>query len=164
MKNRTHGHGHYGAPPTVFIAAGRFIATAEGPRPTGADGDMPILGSVLDVAPTVLALKGIPVGSDMDGQPMRALIAKERLAEAPIRSIPTHDSPEWLAHRAGSEREAADEAERLEQLRSLGYNVSGGPAPPGETPERSGTGAADTSSKSDGAAGSKPPKAAPSRP
>ena len=115
---------HDDAPPGVFIAAGRYIAAAprrvgSGPDP-GSEPLLPI-GSVLDVTPTLLALKGIPVGQDMDGHVLMSLIQKERLEAAPLTLLPTHDTGEWLAGRAARSEQSVDDAERLEQLRSLGY-------------------------------------------
>ena len=79
------------------------------------------VGGVLDVLPTILAVKGIPIGKDMDGTPIRAIIDFERLGRKEIRYIPTHDTGEWLAAQPKRIREAVDDSERLEQLRSLGY-------------------------------------------
>ena len=115
---------HDDAPPGVFIAAGRYIA-APPPEPGGGApaGKSPLrtIGSVLDVMPTLLALKGIPIGEDMDGRPLTSLIQKERLEAAPPTFVPTHDSGEWLDARTARSGQSADDAERLEQLRSLGY-------------------------------------------
>jgi hypothetical protein len=69
----------------------------------------------------MLVLKGIPVGEDMDGSPMRGIIDLELIEEIGIQYIPTHDTSEWLAGRHKRIREAVDQTERLEQLRSLGY-------------------------------------------
>lgn len=115
---------HEDAPAGVFIAAGRYIVAA--PRRAGAGAGpgsdpLPAIGSVLDVTPTLLALKGIPIGQDMDGHPLTSLIQKERLDAAPPSFIPSHDTNEWLAGRGERIEQGADEAERLEQLRSLGY-------------------------------------------
>jgi hypothetical protein len=39
-----------------------------------------------------------------------------------LRPVPTHDSKEWIAQRAAANGEAvADDPERFEQLRALGY-------------------------------------------
>jgi len=126
---------HLDGPPGVLIAAGSGIrpswpATRPSPR-AGAGGAgeagaagagaLPVLGSVLDVTPTILALQGIPVGRDMDGAPMTSILTPERLARAPVTFVATHDDPAWLARRSSSRESNADDAERLEQLRSLGY-------------------------------------------
>jgi arylsulfatase A-like enzyme len=75
------------------------------------------VGSVLDITPTLLALKGIPRAADMDGAPLAELI-QAAVAE---KVVPTHDTPEWLATRRARMRDAMHQSERLEQLRSLGY-------------------------------------------
>jgi hypothetical protein len=114
---RTSGH-HRDAPPGVIIAA-RYRGPAAGPTQVEL-GALPTLGSVLDVTPTLLHLLGLPLGDDMDGGVMQGL----GLPARPLRgaaSVPTHDTPEWLAARASRMREALGEQERLEQLRSLGY-------------------------------------------
>jgi len=71
--------------------------------------------------PTILALKGIPVGEDMDGTPLRGIIDLDWMEKSGIQYIPTHDTEEWLAGRHARIRDAIDQNERLEQLRSLGY-------------------------------------------
>jgi arylsulfatase A-like enzyme len=72
---------------------------------------------VLDITPTLLALKGIPRAADMDGAPLAELIQAAVAEEV----VPTHDTPEWLATRRARMRDAMHQSERLEQLRSLGY-------------------------------------------
>ena len=79
------------------------------------------VGAVLDVVPTLFALKGIPLGRDFDGGAMTDIIDAGWLAKTPIRHIDTHDSEEWLAARRARIREAIAQSERLDQLRSLGY-------------------------------------------
>ena len=111
---------HLDGPPGVLIAAGRDILRAH--AGSGAQRSArPVLGSVLDVTPTLLALQGIAVGRDMDGSPMKTIIRPERLAAAPITFVETHDTESWIAQRASRKEASDDDAERLEQLRSLGY-------------------------------------------
>ena len=52
---------------------------------------------------------------------MKAIIRSERLVAVPIAFVATHDTESWLAQRASRQEAIADEAERLEQLRQLGY-------------------------------------------
>jgi Type I phosphodiesterase / nucleotide pyrophosphatase len=115
------GH-HEDAPPGVFIASGRGIAAAPTPRalPETPDG-LSMLGTVMDVAPTLLALKGIPIGKDMRGRVLTAVMDPDFLERHPPSTIETHDTAEWIAGREIRSRDAAAEQERLEQLRSLGY-------------------------------------------
>lgn len=120
---RLSGH-HPDAPPGVLIAAGPDI------RPAGLDAariaalelsDIERVGTVLDVLPTLLVMFDIPVGEDMDGRPLLDLLAPELVAAHPPRSVPTHDTPEWLAQHAAFQADSRDLHERLEQLRGLGY-------------------------------------------
>jgi hypothetical protein len=53
-------------------------------------GRLPV-GSVVDVAPTILYLLGLPVGRDMDGYARTDLFAKRFTAERPITFIPSYD-------------------------------------------------------------------------
>lgn len=75
--------------------------------------------NLLDIAPTILTLLGLPVGDDMDG---RTLV---QAFETPpdVQSIPSWDDVAGDAGRARDEIEMdADEArENLEQLVALGY-------------------------------------------
>jgi arylsulfatase A-like enzyme len=79
------------------------------------------IGSIFDVAPTVLALLGIPVGRDMDGDVMRSLLADDFLEGRPVRYVSTHTEPEWFDSRAKPAIASGDAPERIEQLRALGY-------------------------------------------
>ncbi len=47
--------------------------------------------SVRDITPTVLALFGLPVGTDMDGEVIEDAMTPEFLKRHPARSIPTHE-------------------------------------------------------------------------
>jgi hypothetical protein len=68
--------------------------------------------SILDIAPSVLAFVGLPAGRDMPGQVASFL---DVAPPAPIASHETEPIPR-LSHSA-----SGSEAERLEQLRALGY-------------------------------------------
>jgi len=93
----------------VFIAAGP--AFRAGGRVEGM--------SVLDVAPTALAVMGLPVPEDMDGQPFTDIVRDEHLRRFPIARVPSYDG---LAPRGAAEDGPADENEAIrEQLKSLGY-------------------------------------------
>lgn len=112
--------GHEDGPPGIFVAAGPPIRRAE-PVPRLTASDLPDVGHVLDVAPTVLALLGIPVGRDMRGEVLAHLLDESFLRVHPVRFVDTHDTAEWVASRGGDARELPGTEERLEQLRSLGY-------------------------------------------
>ena len=117
------GH-HLDAPPGVLIAAGPGI---RGPPREPRDlatierADLVRLGSVLDVTPTLLALLDLPVGADMEGAPMAAVLDPAWLAQHPVRQVATHDTPDWLEAQQRLRTQALDLSERLEQLRALGY-------------------------------------------
>jgi hypothetical protein len=75
--------------------------------------------SVFDITPTILHLKGRPVGADMDGKVLAAMIDPRWMAAHPVRTIPTHDDPAFLATRK-PERGVLSE-QREAQLKALGY-------------------------------------------
>ena len=111
---------HMDAPPGVFIAAGPNIAHTSGATLAAPDRSRPV-GHAFDILPTLLALEGIPLGQDFAGKPMTNIIDPEFLKKVPVRTIKTHDDKAWDEARAARMKEATDRAERLEQLRSLGY-------------------------------------------
>lgn len=114
--------GHSGAPPGVLIAAGPEIDKGDGGDPAELDpGSIVPLGTIFDVTPTVLALMGIPVGRDLDGKVLEAVISAEHLARHPITWIETHTTADWQEGRDRMPEEHLLDEERLEQLRSLGY-------------------------------------------
>jgi tetratricopeptide (TPR) repeat protein len=81
--------------------------------------------SVLDIAPTILHLFGLPAGKDMDGKVLINAFADRRL---PPR-IPSWDEVpgEDGRHAPGEQYDGASAAESLKQLVALGYI-----APPGD--------------------------------
>jgi hypothetical protein len=117
--------GHEDGPDAFFLAAGTSIRRTEGPAPEKLTrSHLRRIGSILDVTPTLLALAGIPLGRDMDGRVLDAVLVPLPGTTRPA-PIATHDTPEWLAARAGARPPAAsggdDDSERLEQLKALGY-------------------------------------------
>ncbi|HXC49321.1 MAG TPA: alkaline phosphatase family protein [Candidatus Limnocylindrales bacterium] len=115
--------GVHGQSEALLVIAGPDIARAKsaGSPQSVREKDLDSLGSVFDVAPTVLALLGIEVASDMKGRALTSLITAEFLARHPIRTVPTHTPKGWAKTRNLPETETPGEDERLEQLRSLGY-------------------------------------------
>jgi len=115
--------GHDDAPPGVFIAAGPRVRTRETPTDLSAldAADLPTVGTVFDIAPTLLALKGIPVGRDFDGRVLVEALSEEFGTRHPEEFVTTHDTPQWLADRPNQILSPQAESERMEQLRSLGY-------------------------------------------
>jgi len=78
--------------------------------------------SVLDVAPTVLALYGMPVANDMDGKVLTEAMTPGFLEAHPIRQIDTYEDP-GADDRAESREpieSPMDDAVK-DRLRSLGY-------------------------------------------
>lgn len=76
--------------------------------------------SVLDVAPTVLALFGLPAARDMDGQPLGEALTPAFLAQHPVAWIDTYGGQR--APDAGAALQAsAGDAQVIEKLRSIGY-------------------------------------------
>ncbi len=112
--------GHTLADPGALIAAGPLLRAPDrkivlkGLRAKA----IPVLGRMQDVCPTLLALLGLPVGEDMDGVPLEALVPDARLAD--LRTVPTHDDPAWFAARP-EPFDVAEDPERLNQLEDLGY-------------------------------------------
>lgn len=79
----------------------------------------PLSGAtVLDIAPTLLALLGLPVGEDMDGNVLTGAMDRVYLDTHPIRTIDTHDV--GLSTEEAVEDEEVSE-EVLDRLRDLGY-------------------------------------------
>ena len=77
------------------------------------------LGSVLEVAPTLLYLLGLPVGRDMDGGLMEALLDPAFRERNALLEVDTYEKPE-----ADVGAEPLDEEmdrEMLERFKSLGY-------------------------------------------
>jgi arylsulfatase A-like enzyme len=68
--------------------------------------------SILDIAPTVLHLLGLPVAADMDGRVLTEMLTAER----PVETVATHDGA--MPRRTV---EAATDAGVTERLRALGY-------------------------------------------
>jgi len=77
-----------------------------------------IEGTIVDVAPTILALLGMPVGRDMDGKVLEDAISPAWLARKPVSFIDTYD-----IDLAGDREEEGDSLpeELVGRLRALGY-------------------------------------------
>jgi hypothetical protein len=115
---------HWDGRPGVIVAAGPPIRRADlapSIRELRRD-DLPRIGNVADITPTILALRGVPLGRDMDGTVLEDILKPGVLEALGPDLVATHDTPEWLAERAGlGDVRTPGEEERLEQLRSLGY-------------------------------------------
>jgi len=122
-ENWNSGH-HLDAPSGVFIASGPgFVDATPGDALVlpFARANLQDVGDVFDVLPTLLALKTIPIARDFDGAIMSNVVVASWLEAHPVRTIDTHDDDAFEKARAARMHEAADQAERLEQLKSLGY-------------------------------------------
>jgi len=120
---------HDDGPPGLIVAAGPGIQHTRPTRPIRelTRDDLTRVGGVADITPTVLALAGVPVGRDMDGA-----VLEHVLDDVEPRFVDTHDTAEWLEARGTAPNEVPGAAERIEQLRALGYigGVETDPASP----------------------------------
>jgi predicted AlkP superfamily pyrophosphatase or phosphodiesterase len=116
------GH-HLDGPPGIFIAAGPHIRRSPlGKAPADLERqDVPVMGSVEDITPTLLAMLRIPLGADMAGKVMTDIFRDEFHVERQPRMIATHDTEEFFANRQKETPVLPGDEERLRQLRSLGY-------------------------------------------
>ena len=109
--------GHPAAPPGVLIVAGPSFEK----RVTSLDNPERI-ANVFDVTPTLLALLGVPIGRDMQGKPLVDLLNDAVLERHPLTWVESHTPPDWHLSRWDDDGgPVLDDAQRLEQLRSLGY-------------------------------------------
>ena len=119
--------GHHPSLPGVLIVSGghaRRSGFFDDPALQSEDlrpDSVPIIGGVVDIAPTILALLGVPVGRDMDGVVLEEVFAEGFAARFPISFVDTHDSAAWLGARPGQLLSDEASEERLQQLRALGY-------------------------------------------
>jgi arylsulfatase A-like enzyme len=95
-------------PTAIFLAAGAPFAH----EPTRAR------VSVLDVAPLLLHLAGLPVPDDLEGAVPERLLAPAWRAAHPLRHVPAAELPGLPPEPA---EPAVDDAVLLERLRALGY-------------------------------------------
>jgi hypothetical protein len=75
--------------------------------------------SIIDIAPTVLALMGLPVGKDMAGRVLEEIIDPNFIKDHPIRYIDSYEK--YIDRISIRTAEKVAEDEMLEYLRSLGY-------------------------------------------
>jgi predicted AlkP superfamily phosphohydrolase/phosphomutase/Flp pilus assembly protein TadD len=83
--------------------------------------------TILDVAPTLLALAGVPAATDMPGR----VLAEGLELPVPEPRVATWESPGAAAEGELAARDPAADAEMLRRLESLGY-LGGDEASPGE--------------------------------
>ncbi len=94
--------------------AGVIIASGPAFRAAGAiDG-----ATIFDIAPTALAVMGLPVGEDMDGRVLTEIIRQEHMAVHPLSFVPSYEPA--VGRERGEVGSTMDDSIR-EQLKSLGY-------------------------------------------
>jgi predicted AlkP superfamily phosphohydrolase/phosphomutase/Flp pilus assembly protein TadD len=114
---------------------GVLILAGPGIRPGRLD-----TSQLIDVAPTVLYLAGLPVADDMDGRVLLEAIDDDFRARFPPRRIPSYEAVGRPLARVQQALAAGDaDREMIERLRSLGY-VGGDTGAPVGTPGPAGTG------------------------
>lgn len=97
---------------------GILIAQGPGLRRNADIGEV----SVLDVAPTILALMGLPVGRDMDGRVLTEAVDPVFLRSHPVRFVETHeDPPPGTPEPEDAEDLSVAESIVGDRLRALGY-------------------------------------------
>jgi predicted AlkP superfamily phosphohydrolase/phosphomutase len=93
------------------------IFLAEGP---GVKGGYTVDGAnIVDVAPTILHLLGVPAPADMDGRVLTDILEGDAAGEVAIGAAA--DEPPLLSAAADSEYTTEDKAVIAERLRALGY-------------------------------------------
>jgi hypothetical protein len=97
-----------------------ILVASGGPIVRGATAVFQSQPQLVDVAPTVLALLGLPVGRDMPGRVLEEIIEPEFLAAHPIQYVDSHDALAVLDHAESTQGGAGEDA-KMEYLRSLGY-------------------------------------------
>ncbi len=101
------GYNHYGLPDGVPPPDGIFMLAGPDVK-RGAE----IRATIFDIAPTILHLKGMPVGKDMKGKPLLEALTIRRTVKTASYTKMKH-----LPGRADKEMDKR----KLEELRSLGY-------------------------------------------
>jgi predicted AlkP superfamily phosphohydrolase/phosphomutase len=100
---------HHRAPPGIFVFQGAPFK--RGFRMDGA--------RVHDIAPTVLAMLGLPVAEDLDGRVLTETFQDAFLKRNPVSTVETY-GPRIAPVRTGGAIPSLDKG-RLEQLRAIGY-------------------------------------------
>ncbi|OLC56273.1 MAG: hypothetical protein AUH92_00565 [Acidobacteria bacterium 13_1_40CM_4_69_4] len=94
--------------------------------------------SLLDIAPTVLYLSGLPVAADMQGHVLKEAIDDAFLAGYPVRTLPSYEAVgRPLAEIRPAVAASGVDEEVIARLRSLGYvggGQEGGPGRDGSPP------------------------------
>jgi len=102
----------------VLIVAGPPIQAGHMEKPPG----------LLDVAPTLLALMGLPPAADMPGHVMSGIFRKEAPPKTAAISIASYDAIGEPLQRAGAAAATSQDPEMMAKLKALGYVGSAGDA------------------------------------
>jgi predicted AlkP superfamily phosphohydrolase/phosphomutase len=105
-----HAHGHKDGPSGVLIAAGANVE---------AGAEFSTRPRLVDLAPTILALLGLPVADDMDGRVLDEMFRSEWRERRPQDTVETYDTEEWRERSAPLASEV--DAELMRRLKALGY-------------------------------------------
>ncbi|MFQ5750019.1 MAG: alkaline phosphatase family protein, partial [Planctomycetota bacterium] len=100
------GHHQHGEP-GVFVLAGPHVCASNEPGRI----------SILDFAPTVLYLRGLPSADNLPGDVIGKAFCGDWLDAHPPRKIPTFEYPGWRSRNI----QAAADAGTLQDLKELGY-------------------------------------------
>ncbi len=100
---------HWNAPSGIFLAAGDEI-----PRNV-----LVPEASVLDVAPSILRLMGLPAAADMDGKPLAELAVAYPSLKTPF--IETYENEKKVVPRKAEPIKSSIDEEISQELKSLGY-------------------------------------------
>ena len=82
-------------------------------------GDVIHNASILDVAPTILKLAGIPPSKDMDGRPLDRAFDPSKRKSLVEGLVPLYEKQGWSAGEAVQSTQS--DSLILEQLKALGY-------------------------------------------
>lgn len=111
---------HLDGPPGILIAAGPGIATGGGVDALTGSGGPSGIGTVYDIAPTLLYLLDLPVGRDMRlGRVLKNVLAPGQLEQRPVEHVESHD----VGFRASTPSRRSDDADRefRKRMEKLGY-------------------------------------------
>jgi len=119
-------------PPDIEGKPGRWhtlegIVIAAGPGIPG--GRLKNDPSIMDVAPTLLALLSLPRATDMPGRAIPEIAGGSLIPKPPIAEIATYERPASDRGPVRTPEESAVDAEMLAKLTALGYVGSAGEAP-----------------------------------
>jgi len=110
MKNRT---ARTGAHAGLLAQRGILIISGDGIK-----GKFSSEANVVDVAPTILHIFGIPIPKDMDGRVLKEIFKSEaKFSEKPV----TFDESSYGKEKSKYKISRKDEAEIVEKLKKLGY-------------------------------------------